>query len=658
MLFDWKQAKSILRFIRQIGYFPQEIWYRFRSVCSFKPDFHHFQSEMKFLPDHDGTNRTETHDLLSKRYRLIHDADLICAHKFEILGSSMYFEGKIEWNRDLKSGFEWPPRFYKKIRLIDPSNSADVKVPWELSRFHHLTTLGEAYRMTGDVRYSREFQDQITDWIQSNRIWFSVNWTCAMEAAIRSVNWIAGYFYFKDAPNIDSQFWHTFYKSLFQHGCFIARHLENRSKHTNNHYIADLTGLVWLGLFFKDMPISGSSRIARRAGKWLKAGIDGIDGEMSVQVNQDGTHYEASTYYHKYVAEMFLLTDMICRNNGVKISGSFSTKLEKMCEFIMDLIKPDGMSPLIGDADDGRLLILTGNSNRSAQDFRPVLAAAGAHYKREDYQKIASYVFEDTSRAVETSTSCAKETEPILYRSKAYRDGGYYFLKNKNIFCLIRCGPLSCGGQGGHSHNDQLSFILSVCGKDFFVDPGTYVYAADYSMRNLFRSTGVHNTLIIEGLEQNDFRKQDLFAMGEQSFSECVNFLPESFTGRHFGYCEKTGLIHKRRLILRESGITVEDILEGNPKRPVKGYLNFTLDTKVKISSNNHVIELENGDCRISLSTEKDSDIRLEDGFISKAYGMKEKTKRIIIGNIQVNKPFKIEICIERQPQWIGGAVN
>ena len=66
----------------------------------------------------------------------------------------------------------------------------------------------------------------------------------------------------------------------------------------------------------------------------------------------------------------------------------------------------------------------------------------------------------------------------IHLKSKAYFNGGYYILRNNRTYCIIRCGELSCRGEGGHSHNDQLSFELNVEGEDFIIDPGTYAYTS------------------------------------------------------------------------------------------------------------------------------------------------------------------------------------
>jgi hypothetical protein len=78
----------------------------------------------------------------------INDADEICNHIFDLLGSGKTELGEeIDWHLDFKSGFRWDPKEYypgtgKHVTLNDPS---DVKVPWELSRCQHFVTLGKAY---------------------------------------------------------------------------------------------------------------------------------------------------------------------------------------------------------------------------------------------------------------------------------------------------------------------------------------------------------------------------------------------------------------------------------------------------------------------------------------------------------------------------------
>ena len=111
-------------------------------------------------------------------------------HIFNVLGSGPYRMEEINWSREIKTGFEWPVGvYYLKIRNLTPEGS-DIKIPWEISRCHHLLWMAEAYLLTEDESYAKEAIEQIRHWIYHNPLMRSVNWTCAMDVAIRAVNWM------------------------------------------------------------------------------------------------------------------------------------------------------------------------------------------------------------------------------------------------------------------------------------------------------------------------------------------------------------------------------------------------------------------------------------------------------------------------------------
>jgi hypothetical protein len=94
----------------------------------------------------------------NKIQEVIDDAEIICRHEFDLLGSGIFYWGHpIDWHLDPVSGYRWPKKFYTEIQQANNSSTGrDVKVPWELSRMQHLPTLGKAYRLTKDERYARE----------------------------------------------------------------------------------------------------------------------------------------------------------------------------------------------------------------------------------------------------------------------------------------------------------------------------------------------------------------------------------------------------------------------------------------------------------------------------------------------------------------------
>lgn len=128
---------------------------------------------------------------------LVAEADQNCTHVFDLLGSGPTSLGeKIDWHVDFKTGYRWDPKtYYKRIQPAPYPGGYDIKVPWELSRCQHFVRLGQAYWITNDEKYAREFIAQVTDWIISNPWPWGVNWSCTMDAAIRVVNWLWGCFF-------------------------------------------------------------------------------------------------------------------------------------------------------------------------------------------------------------------------------------------------------------------------------------------------------------------------------------------------------------------------------------------------------------------------------------------------------------------------------
>ncbi|WP_432407023.1 alginate lyase family protein [Wukongibacter sp. M2B1] len=610
--------KKILKKSKDKVYYIVREW-----VVKIKPDYididilKDFSSNMDFFFDISNKNYyVEQLDKLEQINKVISQADKICNHYFNLLGSGDIFLGKdIKWNQDFKSDFTWENQFHKKIKIIDLDSNADVKVPWELSRFQHIPVLGQAYWITNDEKYSQEFKKQIKDWIIKNPIEMSVNWTCPMDVAIRACNWIAGIYYFKESQSIDKLFWIEVNRSLYLHGEFIYNNLE-KGIINNNHYFSDLVGLIWLGIYFCNFKAIKKSNAPE---KWLKFGIQELEIEMEKQVYEDGCDYEASTAYHCLVTELLLYTTILCNKNYIYFSPKFMTRLEKMCEVIMNIIKPNGFIPLIGDMDSGRFIIFTGYGNEEMRDFRYLLGVAGECFDRDDFRYHSS-----NKLAAIWLVEKIQEFKADEYKleSISYPNGGLHILRNDRVYLIIRCGQNGTAGYGGHTHNDQLSFELNVDGEDFIVDPGTYVYTSDYKMRNMFRSTSYHNTLQITGMEQNTFDEKNLFSLQDETRAKVLAYDEYYFEGCHLGYDSKTGVAHKRSIKLTNNEIIIEDKL--NKDIPIKKYLRLHISPFVKVTEANNCIMLSIESLRIKLFTE--SRYKILDSLYSKGYGQIENT--------------------------------
>ena len=58
---------------------------------------------------------------------------------------------------------------------------------------------------------------------------------------------------------------------------------------------------------------------------------------------------------------------------------------------------------------------------------------------------------------------------------------------------------------GGHAHADALSMTFTVRGVPLLIDPGTGSYTADPAARDHFRSSQLHNTVVVDGRSQSQF---------------------------------------------------------------------------------------------------------------------------------------------------------
>lgn len=559
---------------------------------------------------------------------ILQSAERILKNKFDLLGSGLINLGKdIKWNEDFKTGFIWENSFYKDIKIIDLSNNSDVKVPWELSRFQYLITLGKAYTLTKDLKYYEKFKEYVNDWIEKNPIYYSVNWTCNMDVSIRAINWLAGYYLFKKEVDTDKEFKKILNTSLYAHGEYIYNNLEKTSISLgNNHYLSNLNGLIFLGIYFKDL----KNKFPK---KWLNKGVKELEKEMFIQNNEDGTNYETSTSYHRLVTElMFFPLLLLEKNNYFILSKEYKIRLEKMFEFMAKITKPNGRVPLIGDVDNGRLFIFSNFFDWEVNDLRSLISLGGEYFDNNYLRTISQTQNQDTLFLFGKTRNKIKKIERKSY---SFSLGGYYLLQNTEIYCLIRCGELSLRGQGGHSHNDQLALELNILGEDFFIDPGTYLYTANKDMRNLFRSTEMHNTVKVGEYEQNYFSEKNLFEMKEETFSKVLKFEKNLFVGEHSGYLNKINCKHMRRIELLNNQIIINDNIENNT-----GEINFHLSPDVEVSKiSDFKIILKNKS--VSIKLEAIETIKILDSNFSPKYGTLTKNKVL---KIKINNISKIKI--------------
>ena len=569
-----------------------------------------------------------------KIQNVIDDAERICRHEFDLLGSGMSSLGSaIDWHVDSVSGYRWPKKLFSELKRPSPTGT-DVKLPWELSRMQHLSTLGKAYWLSQDERFAGEIVGQITHWLDDNPCPYGVNWVCPMDVAIRIMNILWTYVFIKDSPAISNDLRGRLAIAIFQHGQHILFNLEYGIRDdgfvvNGNHYLTNVVGLLHLGLLCPEL---------KMADKWRALGVRGLIEEMDRQVHPDGVSFESSINYHRLVVELFTAGALLCLRNGITLPALFWDRLERMFEFILYVTRPDGNIPLVGDADDGRLFILSDYGNWTRRDLRYLLSVGAVLFNREDMKANANGFSEDAFWLL--GPSAIDVFDRLEYhggelRSKAFRDAGLYVMRAGDNYLLGCCGEVGTAGIGNHKHNDLLSFELYVNDKAFIVDPGAYVYTRNPGWRNLFRSTAYHNTVVIDGQEQNRFQADNLFEMAADSAVVVHDWLRTSekdwLDVEHTGYARLAHPVRHRRTFLFEKRTvtwTITDLLTGAGKHVADWYFHFDHGIDLEPSGDGRFVTLSDGtNLMLMIHAEVPLIFRIEDGWVSRRYGNKLPAK-------------------------------
>jgi hypothetical protein len=436
--------------------------------------------------------------------RIITKADETLDSEFRILGFPPHrFSGNVEWEKDFISGISWKRDYYLSVPLIMWNNDSDIRVPWELSRGHYLVWLAEAFKFTDETRYLSKLEELMTDWIDENPYPYGINWTCAMEAAIRMVNWVAAIEIVRE--DIDAEFAWIVYKQIYQHALYIADNLEAIGAGLNtNHYLVDLLGLLVAGLVFRNTD---------QGRKWRRFAVDELEREIMRQTLEDGFCYESSVNYQVLTTEIYLLAYVIeSRVEG--FSREYRDRLGDMILLMINLLKPNQTLPNFGDGDSGRILVLNGIDR--PDPVRLVNSGAVLLGRPDLYNGTCTPPFDSLwlggGAVSETaaSISLSQELEP---ESRLYPQAGLAVMRKNDNYLFFGANPVGSGGIGGHKHNDMLTIEISCGQTDFIIDSGTYRYTSNQSDRNRFRSTEYHSVPGIRGYEQNRFMPRLLFAV-------------------------------------------------------------------------------------------------------------------------------------------------
>jgi hypothetical protein len=507
-----------------------------------------------------------------------------------------------QWNRDPKTGTVAPLSFGKSIDYRREDLVGDIKYLWEPSRHLQLVTLAQAWHLTGEARYAEGARALLESWFEQCPYPLGVHWTSSLEHAVRLLNWYFAWHLmggeasplFEGARGqLFKRRWQT---SIGQHCHFIAGHFSRHSS-ANNHLLGEYMGLLVGSLGWPLWPQSG---------RWRDIAMRGFEQEALRQNAPDGVNREQAFYYHHEVAHMMLLAGLIGRANGVEFSAAFWQRLRDMLEFIACVMDVGGHVPMVGDADDARMVRLFPDPD--ACPYR-MLLACGAVLFRSPFMARQARSFGDEGRWLLGDAATDRFVQLVndpagagasAQRRRAFPEGGYYLLGNRfgepdENRAVVDAGPLGYLSIAAHGHADALSFVLSVGGHAVLVDPGTYAYHAQRRWRDYFKGTSAHNTVRIDGMDQSVSGGNFLWV--RHAVTRCDHFTSDDrrdrFVGTHDGYTRLPDpVVHRREIVFDKTQRTFEivDHLTGNSRHDVELFWHLSEDCRAEPFGSQRVV--------------------------------------------------------------------
>ena len=497
---------------------------------------------------------------LPNRYAglLIDEANDIIKNEFVIYGHMKvkYDSDSLIWSRDPLSGFIWPQKLSHYYFMNKKPYGIDIKTIWEVARFQFLSFLSYAHIITGRNQYARCAYEKIMSWIDTNPFQSGPHWTMPMESSIRLINWC---FYiplleiFKYAVFSDKK---IIVKSILEHLIYIRYNLEVSPSQSDNHYLANLVGLILSQLLFPSLTWAREN---------TEYAINEFGKEVQNQFKNSGINFEGSLPYHRLSSEMILIGFSLIKRIGAKVPAGLIERLKQVSTFTKYYTSLSYQCPVIGDNDSGICLKYFPGQESNRHGYLRFLFDFILG-NREQPKDLNEYL---------CSINYGISSLPIKRRKKRHNDARS-MLKVSESDGLIMAYSGSNGlyfntlkSSKGHVHNDKLAVYPVIGKKLLFIDRGSFSYSGYPNKRHEDRRSSSHNGPLVNGWEQNIIWENDLFY--NNGDARCFNSIKQDLSkliikGWHVGYkrfCEDIYVFRKIKWEIRERTILITDWLEG-----------------------------------------------------------------------------------------------
>lgn len=453
----------------------------------------------------------------------------------------------------------------------------DIKYVWEKSRFSYLLTI-----IRNDYHNQEDHAEfvfaEIENWIEANPVNQGPNWRCSQEISLRIFNWCFALWFYKASQSLTEERWNKIQHIIYWSLHHVYHHINfSRIAVRNNHAITETLFLALSNMLFPFIP---------ETKKWAKEGRKWFEEEIAYQIYEDGTFLQFSMNYHRVVIQLLSLGISIAKKNKQPFSDNVYEKAYKSIFFLYQCMQDEnGLLPNYG-ANDGAWFFPL--SDTDYRDFRPQLNSlhkllTGDYLFNDSILKEESFWLDAHNILVTNAYPLIKKE----YGKLAFKDGGYYIIREKESFTFIKCGKY----KDRPSHADNLHIDIWKSEINLLCDGGSYKYNTSDSEMKYFNGTESHNTIMLNNYDQMLKGSRFIWLHWSQAEKAAFNESADAFdftgTVACFSHINRNikHIRHLRKLKEKDEWI-IFDTIENKPRDLFIRQLWHTTNKTVEFSSN------------------------------------------------------------------------
>lgn len=445
--------------------------------------------------------------------------------------------------------------------------AGDIKLGWEISRFHFVFDLIKAHAITNDEKYYKEFIDLFTNWMEHNQPEKGINWKCSQEISIRLLSITYGFRYFSEFYLIENEIIINYYllmesslKHVFANKNYALKSIKN------DHAFVEMFALY----------IFGGMISSSRYKKYQEIGAKQFEKQIFDQIYDDGGYKQNSFNYHRLILQL----SAVYLHHNKQSSPKIGEYINKSIQFLNSAIMNElGNVPNFGPSDSA----LVFHYSNDIKNFRKTLNLCNylvngkiLYNSSSDFEEICWFTSAEKLYIQEANNNIS-----------TFKQSGYWYLKNEKWRVFFRAG------KQWHRpfHNDMMHVDVWYKGVNVLCDMGTYSYNFNLNDSDFYNSYMAHNTLDISPTDK--FKRTGKFLVTNWKNAEII-LRDDNLICAEQSFDKNTR--HQRKINVELDAVMIEDKVITRGEKTISISYNTQFRRVERISESEFLLSNENGD--------------------------------------------------------------